>query len=155
MNERWKISEDERPGMEWNRHIYIAGTNNRVCFMANSGDPAKDKERAELIALAPVMEDEIEGLRKALNTQLLSDFTEAVQREAAHQVARWGEGHDAGKSPEDWLWLIAYLATKATQAARYGDRDKYLHHIVTQAAACANWHRHALAEPPRNREWPK
>ena len=75
-----------------------------------------------------------------LNTPELHDFSKAVILEAAHQRERWKDGHDEMKSPSDWLWLIAYLTTKATQAERYGDPDKYLHHIITCAAACSNWH---------------
>ena len=79
-----------------------------------------------------------------LNAPELHSFRDAVVLEAAHQRERWGTDHDGGKQPEDWLWLVAYLATKAGQAHRYGDREKYLHHIVTCGAACANWHAHAL-----------
>ena len=83
-------------------------------------------------------------IRKAkaevLNHPEISNFVKGVIIEAQHQRERWGSEHDGGKSPEDWLWLIAYLATKATQANRYGDQEKYLHHIITAAAACANWH---------------
>lgn len=77
------------------------------------------------------------------NTPEIHDFLLATQREAVHQRERWGTDHDGGKEPEDWLWLVAYLATKATQANRYGDADKYLHHIITCAAACLNWHANA------------
>jgi len=75
-----------------------------------------------------------------LNTPELNNFRDAVVREAAHQREKWPKGHDAQKSAEDWMWLIAYVSVKATQANRYGDHDKYLHHIITTAACCANWH---------------
>lgn len=87
--------------------------------------------------------DELDRLTALLNTPQIDDFIEAVRLEAAHQVERWGEEHDAGKTDDWWLWTAAHLATKATQANRHGDRDKYLHHIITTAALCANWHKHA------------
>lgn len=75
-----------------------------------------------------------------LNAPELHSFRDAVVLEAAHQRQRWGTDHDEGKDVDDWLWLVAYLATKASQAHRYGDGEKCLHHIITCAAACANWH---------------
>lgn len=89
-----------------------------------------------------------EALSKAakLDAPNIHDFAQAIVSEAAHQRERWGTKDDAGKSPEDWLWLIAFLATKATQAMRYGDYEKYLHHIITCAAACCNWHANATGK---------
>lgn len=80
---------------------------------------------------------ELEGL---LNTPEIMDFEKAVQLEAAHQRERWGSSHDVGKSNEDWFWLLGYLGGKALQSAKTGDIEKMLHHIITTAAACANWH---------------
>lgn len=80
---------------------------------------------------------ELEGL---LNSPELHDFAKALPLEAAHQVVRWGREHDAGKEPEDWLWVIGYLAGKAVASVRAGDVDKALHHVITTAAVCANWH---------------
>jgi hypothetical protein len=57
--------------------------------------------------------DEARKLRALLNTPELLDFAKAVQLEAAHQRARWGSDHDAGKTDADWFWLIGYLAGKA------------------------------------------
>lgn len=91
------------------------------------------------------LERELARLRSLIDNPHIGNFLEGVRFEAVHQVERWGEDHDARKSPEDWLWTIAYLSTKAAQAARYGDANKYLHHIVTTAAACLNWHRLASA----------
>jgi hypothetical protein len=79
----------------------------------------------------------------AIATPEVHDFVQAVEREALHQRQRWSTEHDGGKQPEDWLWLVAYLATKAVMSHRYSDREKYLHHIVTTAAACCNWHANA------------
>lgn len=103
------------------------------------GIPDAKRLRAMNIRLVDLCR-ELEGL---INSPEIHDFVEAVKREAAHQRERWGSEHDEGKTAEDWLWLVAYLSTKATQASRYSDRDKYLHHIITCAAACLNWHANA------------
>lgn len=97
--------------------------------------------------LAARRRDELETL---INTPELHDFAKAVSLEAAHQIERWGEEHDMNKTPDDWFWTVAYLATKATQAKRYGDNEKYLHHIITAAALLNNWHRQALKEVQEN-----
>jgi hypothetical protein len=126
----------------------------RVSHFLNAG---REWDADNLLALAladartaalVVRDAEVVRLTTLLNTPEILDFIQAVQIEAAHQRERWGEAHDADKTPDDWLWAVAFLTTKATQAARYGDREKYLHHIVTAAAALANWHRHALAKEP-------
>lgn len=75
-----------------------------------------------------------------LNTPEIEYFLIAVEREALHQRQRWGAEHDGGKTAADWFWLIGYLAGKALTSALTGDRDKALHHIITTAAACLNWH---------------
>lgn len=76
---------------------------------------------------------------RALNTPEVADFIAAVEREALHQRDRWGADHDAGKTDADWFWLIGYLAGKAVHKT-----EKRLHHIITTAAACLNWHAAAL-----------
>lgn len=83
---------------------------------------------------------EIERLRGLLNTPELIDFARAVQLEGAHQRERWGTDHDAGKTPADWFWLVGYLAGKALHEHLAGNTDKALHHVITTAAALANWH---------------
>lgn len=72
---------------------------------------------------------------RALATPEISDFLKAVEREALHQRDRWGVEHDAGKADSDWFWLIGFLAGKALHKP-----EKMLHHIITTAAACLNWH---------------
>lgn len=91
---------------------------------------------------------------KILSTPELLNFSEAVRLEAMHQRSRFSSEHDEGKAPEDWLWLVAYLATKASQASRYGDIEKYLHHIITCAAACLNWHANATGHDTSMRSGP-
>jgi hypothetical protein len=89
---------------------------------------------------------EVGRLTKLINTPEIVDFVKAVQIEAVHQRERWGPDHDDGKSPADWFWLLGYLAGKALNSAIRGDRDKLLHHIITTAAACANWHAQVLGK---------
>lgn len=87
----------------------------------------------------------------ALNTPEISDFLAAVEREALHQRQRWAASGDAGKTDADGLWLLGYLAGKAVNAGALADAglvphqrslagEKRLHHIITTAAACLNWH---------------
>lgn len=82
---------------------------------------------------------EVETLRQqwnqAVNSPHTADFLESVRLEALHQRERWGVEHDAGKEDSDWFWLIGYLAGKALHKP-----EKQLHHIITTAAACLNWH---------------
>lgn len=115
-------------------------------------------ERAELIDAIPVLLDEVDRLEadnaalrarvaeleSRINTPHTSDFLEAVRLEAAHQLERWPDSHDAQKSDADWFWLIGWLAAKAVHAP---SQEKRLHHIITTAAAAMNWHARASAHP--------
>jgi hypothetical protein len=75
---------------------------------------------------------------RALNTPEIAEFLVAIEREALHQRERWGVESDGGKTDADWFWLIGYLAGKAIRPD--GSTEKRLHHIITTAAACMNWH---------------
>ena len=81
-------------------------------------------------------------LRAMLDTPETEEFDQALPLEAAHQVKHWGSQHDAGKNPEDWFWLIGYLAGKALAAHKSGDELKAKHHCISAAAALRNWHAH-------------
>lgn len=81
------------------------------------------------------LRDEVSRLQSLINTPHTAEFLMAVQLEAVHQRERWGSEHDAGKTDADWFWLIGYLAGKAVSKP-----EKQLHHIITTAAACLNWH---------------
>ncbi|CAN5534111.1 hypothetical protein BH09PSE4_BH09PSE4_22870 [soil metagenome] len=93
-----------------------------------------EAERAALISMREQLRAEI------INAPEIADFMAGVPLEAAHQRERWPSRHDAGKQPEDWLFLIGYLAGKACSAQRLGDTEKALHHTISSAAALANWH---------------
>lgn len=110
-------------------------------------------ERCGSIENVVQLQDEIASLRSRLEhrerllwSPINERFMEGVMREAGHQVARWGEDHDFGKEPEDWLFLIGYLAGKACKASREGNQEKALHHTISTAAVCANWHAHIKGE---------
>lgn len=89
---------------------------------------------------------EAERLTTLINTPEIIDFVKAVQIEAVHQRERWGTRQDEGKTAADWFWLLGYLAGKALHSDKFGDRDKLLHHVITTAAACANWHAQVLGK---------
>lgn len=89
---------------------------------------------------------ETQRLNTILNTPEIIDFVKAVQIEAAHQRERWASDHDAGKTPQDWFWLIGYLAGKALHSVSSGNVDKGLHHIITAASALCNWHAAMLGQ---------
>jgi hypothetical protein len=102
------------------------------------------------------LRSELNALRKLLDTPEVEDFDKAVPLEAAHQVKRWTAEHDAGKTPEDWFWLLGYLSGKALAAARMAKTmtdtgfplkaesfiDKAKHHCISSAAVLRSWHAH-------------
>lgn len=90
------------------------------------------KEHAEFLVDAAEKIEHLDGL---INSPHTTEFMEAVKLEAAHQRERWGSQHDAGKADTDWFWLIGYVAGKAVSKP-----EKQLHHIITTAAVCLNWH---------------
>lgn len=81
-------------------------------------------------------QDRIDAAKyRALHTPEIHDFLKAVEREALYQREKWGADHDDGKTDTDYFWLLGYLAGKAVSKP-----EKQLHHIITTAAACLNWH---------------
>ncbi|WP_208449796.1 hypothetical protein [Burkholderia gladioli] len=89
---------------------------------------------------AVVLRAEVNRLNAIINTPQAGDFLRAVSIEAEHQRQRWSSKHDSGKMPADWFWLVGYLAGKALHAHAVCDEKKAEHHIITTAAALANWH---------------
>jgi hypothetical protein len=107
---------------------------------------------------------ELERLRALLNVPEMLNFLDGVNREAAHQGESWRSSHDGSKTPADWYWLVGNLAGKALGHAHELDhlqrsipnpspatedilarhREKAVHHVITCAAALANWHTHML-----------
>lgn len=81
-----------------------------------------------------------EAAMKVVHSPEIQDFTVGVAQEASFQRHHWGTSHDAGKTPEDWFWLMGYLLGKVLQALKAGNTDKALHHTISGAAALSNWH---------------
>lgn len=90
----------------------------------------------------------LEGL---INTPHTGDWLDAVRLEAAHQVERFGTDHDAGKNPQDWFWLLGFLAGKALASAVTGDDEKAKHHTISSGAALLNWFRQLTGDSNRMR----
>lgn len=105
-------------------------------------DPA-DQVQTDAQAMQIIIQALDEGARldALVNNPQTVDFLHAVNAEAAHQVEKWGEAHDRGKSAENWFWLVGYLGGKCLRAVITGNRQKALHHTISTAAACANWHK--------------
>lgn len=95
---------------------------------------------AEVTATGEAARERVKALEALLNTPEVDEFDKAVPLEAAHQVERWGSEHDAGKTPEDWFWLVGYLAGKSLAAWKAGDMDRAKHHCISAAGAIRNWH---------------
>lgn len=102
--------------------------------------PAPQPPAAPGVQDAAELRAEVDRLNAIINTPQADDFLRAASIEAEHQRQRWPSEHDAGKTPADWFWLIGYLAGKALHAHGAGNAEKAEHHIITTAAACANWH---------------
>lgn len=85
------------------------------------------------------LRSEIDRLRGLIGRPYIGAWTDEILIEAAHQRERWGVDADHGKSPEDWFWLIGYLAGKALAAHKTGDVNKAHHHTVSTAAVLAHW----------------
>lgn len=90
---------------------------------------------------ADTAEAEVKRLEALLNTPHTADWFEGVKLEAGHQIRRWSSGHDAGKGPADWFWLIGYLAQKAMTSEMLGNEEKAKHHTISTGAALLNWFR--------------
>jgi hypothetical protein len=82
---------------------------------------------------------DLKRARDLISRPYIGAWADEVIVEAAHQRARWGADQDHGKSPEDWFWLIGYLAGKALASHKAGDMSKARHHTVSTAAVLAHW----------------
>lgn len=96
-----------------------------------------------------ILRAELERLDGLINSPETQTFLEGVKLEAAHQAERWSRD-DVQKQPADWFWTLGYLGGKALNAHLRGDMPKALHHTVTTAALCAQWHTHLIGriQPP-------
>ena len=110
----------------------------RVDFYRKGYEAGLDSNRERITEL----EADRDRLHNLIWNPENQNFLEGVRIEAAHQVDRWGTSHDNGKAQQDWFWLIGYLSGKALRATIDGDKEKALHHCISSAAVCANWHSH-------------
>jgi hypothetical protein len=117
------------------------------------GDGAAILRDGQPMTITEILEELAEGdrLRRLINTPETDDWIAGAALEAAHQIERWGEAHDSGKSAWDWFWLIGYLAQKAAAAQVAGDVVKARHHTISTAAALLNWHRRLTPARPQER----
>jgi hypothetical protein len=129
-----------------------------ACYVAaggyNAPDPISVPEFVAKIRWGIDHDDDVKfqrlsALEALINNPQTESFLDAVRVEAAHQQERWGVDHDAGKADADWFWLIGYLAGKALRPEN--TLNKKLHHIITTAAVCLNWHGHATGMRTRMR----
>ena len=86
----WVVDEDDRPNMEWNRHI-IDSIGHTVCFMAHSNKAdlnGYDAARAGLVALAPTLYTALEAFSSAvwLDPRLPEDMREQLKALYHNQV---------------------------------------------------------------------
>ena len=83
----WFVVEDERPGMEWNRHIcWDEHGDHRVAFMASD---AGTEANAALIALSPALAARVIELEAALRACVQAHETGRFEpAQAAYENAR-------------------------------------------------------------------
>ncbi|MDN7537015.1 hypothetical protein [Burkholderia cenocepacia] len=96
------------------------------------------------------LQAEVDRLNAIINTPHTDNFLQAVSIEAEHQRQRW---NDSNKTAPDWFWLVGYLAGKALAATLAGDHTKAAHHMITTAAALANWHRTGTCPHGHTGDW--
>lgn len=84
----WSVDDDDRPRMEWNRHIY--GPNGlAICFMAHSNgrNPKRDAANARLIAAAPALLEALQAIVKSLSDQDEEGLIEHAEQMVAARAA--------------------------------------------------------------------
>lgn len=139
----WMWDADAVKGMERTRARVVA--TGRTITQGYYSD-AQGNVDAAFIASAHTMASiirqlvaENERITGLLNTPVNDDFESGVRLEMAHQREKWG-ADQAGKTPQDWFWLVGYLVGKALAAHVAGNTDKALHHCISSSAALGNWH---------------
>jgi hypothetical protein len=96
------------------------------------------RARVSEAEVAALREENIR-LKALIGRPYVGAWADEIVVEAAHQRDRWGAEQDHGKAPEDWFWLIGYLAGKCLAAHKAGDASKAHHHTVSTAAVLAHW----------------
>lgn len=70
-----------------------------------------------------------------------ADFLTDTAEEAAFQVERWGETHDADKDDSFWFWTLGHIVGKAIHDDAQ-TVEKQRHRLRAAAALLLNWDRH-------------
>lgn len=147
---------DPQPFLDMHGKIIVGFERGEIGLYAANLNRTHDQAVAQVLELWTCCSHAAEAkrLHDLIHTPHTVDFLEAVQLEAAFQIDKWGTEHDAGKEPQDFYWLLAYLSGKGLRAAidlekelkRSGvidltHQDKALHHTISSAAVLLNWHR--------------
>lgn len=110
-------------------------------FDVSEAGKAADAKCLEVAMRNVELEQENKRLHALIHTPHTEDWLTAVPLEAAFQIENWGTDHDHGKDPQDWFWLLGFLAGKAVRSHSDGDLEKAKHHTISTAAVLLNWHR--------------
>lgn len=147
---RADLAEMERPldaqMARLNAALIAANEENLRLSLALS--EADDVAAAALAALAQrvdqvtTVQQERDALLEQINSPVTEEFILGTRNEIVHQVHRYGTVHDRAKEPQEWYFLLGYLAGKILRAQIDGDREKALHHTISSAAMLGNWHTH-------------
>lgn len=101
-------------------------------YVATQADVAKD--------ISSLLLEAVDQMDWQNDEPGIDDFMSAVTSEMKHQRKRWGKDHDTSKGIFDWIALSVRLQGKMVEAVWNGDKDKFLHHVITLAAVMGNCH---------------
>lgn len=110
------------------------------------GNPEQQMRIDELEKIVAEKDQIIAHYKDLINTPLISHFLQAVKLEAAHQVERWKDSVDRESESFNWVFLVGHLATRAAAYHEAENKEKALHHTITTAAVCLNWHKFLVGE---------
>lgn len=120
-----------------NANLVVAAVNSHAALQARAEQAERAVDvQAKLLADTGRRAEEMEAL---ISRPYIGAWSDEILIEAAHQRTRYGADHDHGKAPEDWFWLIGYLAGKALAAHKAGNAAKAHHHTVSTGAVLAHW----------------
>ena len=105
------------------------------------GNPEQQMRIDELEKIVIQKEETIKYLESLINTPTIDNFLSGIIYESAHQVERWKDNVDRESESFNWVFLVGHLATRAAAYHEAGNKEKALHHTITTAAVCLNWHR--------------
>jgi hypothetical protein len=91
------------------------------------------------LLLEEIRQDAVTAIESAFDDPVIDDFIEGLRIEIPYQQHVWNV-EDAGKSISCWIRLIHHLTAKIGESDWNHKPDKAKHHIITTAAALANFH---------------